>query len=107
VSTLTLDLLWCQKGAPSGGTVTWSSAVAAITPTDTTRLSDKVFAVGNFQSTTALADQLLTKTTITVSSTDSLAAGDLMIVRIYREPSTISCGGTAVLIAVSINYTGT
>lgn len=107
VSTLTLDLLWCQTGAQASGSVTWLASVAAITPGDTTRFADKVFAASNTTSTAALADQLLTKTTITVSNTDSLAAGDFLIVRVSRDPSVVSCGGTAVLIAVSINYTGT
>lgn len=109
VSTLTLDLLWTQTGAPASGTVGWQSNIAAISPGDTTRLADKALAPGNFANTSALADQLLQKSTITVSApaTDSLAAGDLMIVRFYREASNVSCGGTAVLIAVSINYTGT
>lgn len=106
VSTPTLDLLWTQTGAPASGNVQWVSAVAAITPGDTTRFADKAFANPNNTSTSALADQLLQKTTITVSNTDSLAAGDLLIVRINREPSLTTCGGTAVLLAVSINYTG-
>lgn len=107
VSTLTIDLLWTQTGSPATGSVSWISGVAAITPGDVTRLADKAFATGNFQNSSALADQLVQKTTITVTNTDSLAAGDLLIVRIYREPSLVTCGGTAVLIAVSINYTGT
>jgi hypothetical protein len=106
VSTLTLDLLWTQTGSPATGSVTWVSGVAAITPTDVTRFADKAFATSNTQNTSALADQLLTKSTITVSNTDSVAAGDLMIVRVNRDPTIVTCGGTAVLIAVSINYTG-
>lgn len=106
VSTPTLDLLWTQTGSPATGSVSWISSLACITPGDVTRLEDKAFATSNFGTTSALADQLLQKTTITVTNTDSLAAGDLMIVRINREPSLVTCGGTAVLIAVSINYTG-
>lgn len=106
VSTPTLDLLWTQTGSPATGNVSWISSVACISPGDPTRFADKAFATSNFQTSSALADQLLQKTTITVSNTDSLAAGDLMIVRINREPSLVTCGGTAVLIAVSINYTG-
>jgi hypothetical protein len=107
VSTPTLDLLWTQTGAQASGNVSWVSAVAAITPGDTTRFASKAFAASNSTSTSALDDQRLQKTTITVTNTDSLAAGDLMIVRINRDPSIVTCGGTAVLIAVSINYTGT
>lgn len=106
VSTITLDLLWTQTGGDASGNVSWVSAVAAISPGDTTRFADKAFATANFNTTAAIGDQLLQKTTISVTNTDSLAAGDLLIVRIYREPSLITCGGTAVLIAVSINYTG-
>lgn len=107
VSSPTLDVLWCQVGAPaSAGSVSWISHVAAITPGDTTRISEKAFTTGNFANDSALADGLLQKTTITVTNTDGLAAGDLLIVRIYREPGLTSCGGTALLLALSINYTG-
>lgn len=108
VSTPTVDLLWTQTGAPSGGSINWQSFCAAITPGDTTRFSDKAFAAtADSTSTSVLADQLLQKTTITLTNNDSLAAGDLLIVRINRNASNVTCGGTAVLIAVSINYTGT
>ena len=106
VSTPTLDLLWTQTGAPASGNVSWISSVAATSPGDTTRFADKAFATSNFNTASVLADQVLQKTTISVTNTDGLAAGDLLGVRIYREPAVVTCGGTAVLIAVSINYTG-
>lgn len=106
VSTPTIDLLWYITGAQSTGSVSWVSRIAAISPGDAVRLSDKAYATGNFTATSVLDEQILTKTTITVTNTDSLAAGDLVVVNIYREPGNVTCGGTAVLIACSFNYTG-
>jgi hypothetical protein len=107
VSTPTLDLLWIQQGSSASGSVAWNACVAAITPDDTTRLVDKQLAAANSVTTSALSDGRLTKSTITISNTDSLAAGDFLVVRVERDPSVITCGGTCVLIAASINYTGT
>jgi len=107
VSTPTIDLLWYVQGIGATGNVTWQSNIAAVTPGDAVRLSDKTFATsGNTVTTAPSGIQQLNKSTITVTNTDSLAAGDLLIVRITRDPSNVSCGGTAVLIGISFNYTG-
>lgn len=106
VSSPTIDLLWVQHGGAAGGTVGWLSACAAITPGDSTRVIDKVFASTNSATPAALGDGVLAKTTITVTNTDSLAAGDMLVVRIMRDANQQSCGGTALLLACSINYTG-
>lgn len=107
VSTPTIDLLWYIQGAVTSGNVTWQSNIAAVTPSDAVRLSDKTFATsGNTVTTSPSGIQQLNKSTITVTNTDSLAAGDLLIVRIGRDPSNVSCGGNAVLIGISFNYTG-
>lgn len=105
VSTPTIDLLWATPGGGSNN-VTWLSALAAITPGDTGRLVDKVFASTNTVTTAASGDWRLTKSTITVTNTDSLAAGDLLIVRIQRDASDVSNSAKAILIAASFNYTG-
>lgn len=107
VSTPTIDLLWYVQGIGATGNVTWQSNIAAVTPGDAVRLSDKTFAAsGNTVNSSPTGIQQLNKATITVTNTDSLAAGDLVIVRIARDPSNVSCGGTAVLIGISLNYTG-
>ena len=107
VSTPTIDLLWYVRDAGASGNVTWQSNLAAVTPGDAMRLSDKTFATpGNTVNSSPTGIQQLNKATITVANTDSLAAGDLVIVRITRDPGNVSCGGTAVLIGISFNYTG-
>ena len=107
VSSPTVDILWTQTGAGATGNVQWNCAFACISPGDATRLADKAFATDNTQTTAASGDQILNKSTVTMTNTDSIAAGDLVIVRISREASVVTCGGTAVVLGLSINYTGT
>lgn len=107
VSTLTLDVLWYIAGANTAGNVTWITNCAAITPGDVGRLSDKAFSSSTNSVTTAPSGtERLNISTVTITNTDSLAAGDLLIVRVARDPGNATCGGTAVLIGASINYTG-
>ena len=84
---LTLDLIWEADTAGSGDVV-FGGQIAAITPnTDTQDLETKAFATANTVTDSHLGttNQRLHMATITISNLDSIAAGDYVKVKIYRD----------------------
>lgn len=84
---LTLDLYWYSDSA-SANDVIWGAQVACITPdTDTQDVETKALATANTATDTHLGTtgQRLHRATITISNTDSIAAGDLVKIAIYRD----------------------
>ena len=84
---LTLDLYWYADTA-SANDVIWGAQIAAITPdSDTQDVETKSLATANTVTDTHLGTtgQRLHKATITISNLDSIAAGDVVKLAIYRD----------------------
>lgn len=83
----TLAINWTAASATSGDVI-WAAQLLAVTPnTDSGALSGEAFATANTVTDTHLgtnAGRVMT-TTITISNLDSLTAGDLVILKIYRD----------------------
>lgn len=108
---VTVDLLWYADTA-STNTVVWGAQLAAITPnTDSQDIETDALATAATTATTHLGTtgQRLHKTTITISSLDSLAARDFVMLRVYRDADsgTDTMSGDAVLVYVSASYSDT
>lgn len=93
------------------GTCRWGVQLAAVTPADVDTPVEHAFATTNTAGTATNATEArrLNETSITLTNADSVAAGDLVVVRVYRDADGTS--GTddlavdAELVAVSIEYT--
>lgn len=107
---LTVDVWWCAVAATSGD-VMWGAAIGAITPNvDSTEPTGKTLGtaatvVDSHLGTTA---GRIHQATITVSSLDSLAAGDHLILEITREnDASDNIGEDILLLRVSLSYSNT
>lgn len=105
---LTLDLWWYADTA-SSGVVRWGGAIAAITAeTDTQDVESKSLATENTFDDTHLGTtgQRVHKASITISNLDSLAAGDLVFLRIRRVGSNgaDTMAGDAILLLAKLSY---
>lgn len=105
---LTLDLFWYADTATSGNIV-WDAQIAAITPeTDTQDVETKAFATANSVTDSHLGTtgQRLHKATITISNLDSLAADDIVWLRINRDANNASdtMAGDAILTLAQLSY---
>ena len=108
---LTLDLEWYADSATSG-VVRWGGAIAAITPdTDSQDVETKAFATETTVDDTHLGTtgQRLHRCTITISNLDSLAAGDVVWLRIRRIGSNgaDTMTGDAILVKATLSYSDT
>ena len=108
---LTLDLYWYADTASSGNVV-WEGAIAAITPdSDTQDVETKAFATANTVTDSHLGTtgQRLHVATITISNLDSIAAGDVVTLRIRRLGSNGSdtMAGDAILWLLNLSYSDT
>lgn len=108
---LTLDLEWYADTA-SSGVVRWGAAIAAITPdTDSQDIETKAFATENTVDDTHLGTtgQRLHRASITISNLDSLAAGDVVWLRIRRVGSNgaDTMTGDAILVKATLSYSDT
>lgn len=110
---LTLNLAWYADTA-STGNVVWEAQIAAITPnTDTQDVETKAFATLNYVQDTHLGTtgQRLHECTITISNLDSLAAGDVVWLRIARDANgtnaTDDMAGDAILTLSELTYSDT
>lgn len=108
---LTVDLFWVADNASSGDVI-WGTQIAAITPdADSQDVETKAFATANTVTDSHLGTtgQRLHKATITVSNLDSLAAGDLVWLKIYRDADAggDTMANDASLVAVAVSYSDT
>ena len=100
---VSLLLDWYGKTATSGS-VTWGGALSVITPGDSQSVLTDGFATENTQNTTTAGSTgHITRTTVTISNLDSLAAGDTVVLRV-RSTSFTTFSGDAALIGVTITY---
>lgn len=108
---LTLDLWWYADTATSG-VVRWGGAIAAITAnTDTQDIETDGLATEATSDDTHLGTtgQRVHKDTVTISSLDSIAAGDLVFLRIRRVGSNgaDTMTGDAILLLAKLSYSDT
>lgn len=104
----TLRLHW-QANATSGNVV-WGARVGAVTPADADTLTEHATAAATTATTAVNATEArrLVQTTI-APSVNSAAAGDTVVVVVYRDADNASdtCSVDAELVSVSFDYTTT
>lgn len=105
---ITCDVLWYADTA-STGAVVWQAAVAAITPnTDSQDVETKALATAQQATDTHLGTvgQRLHSVTVTVTNLDSVAAGDVVWLKLARLPADAgdTMTGDALVLAVWLSY---
>lgn len=109
---LTLDILWYADTA-STNDVVWDAAITAITPnTDSTDVETDTLATANTVTDTHLGTtgQRVHLCTITITNLDSIAANDLVFLRIRRPANTDAAdtmAGDVHLLAARLSYSDT
>lgn len=108
-----VKLLWMANSA-SSNTVAWGSRLGAITPADADTPVEHASAAATVVSTAANGTEArrLVETSITLGNLDSVAAGDLVFLLVYRDADdTAGAGDTlavdAELVAVALEFTTT
>lgn len=108
---LTVAIDWYADTASSGDVI-WGVQIAAITPdTDTQDTETKALATANTVTDTHLGTtgQRLHRATVTVSNLDSIANGDDVWMRVYRDADAAgdTMTGDALLVKVTVSYSDT
>lgn len=108
---LTLALEWYADTASSGDVI-WGAQIAAITPdADSQDVETDGLATANTVTDTHLGTtgQRLHRGTITISNLDSLAADDIVWLRIYRDADAggDTMTGDAILTLATLSYSDT
>jgi hypothetical protein len=108
---LTLTVYWYADTASSGDVI-WGAAIAAITPnTDTQDVETDSLATANTFTDTHLGTtgQRVHSADIVISNLDSLAADDVVFLRIYRDADAggDTMTGDAILLAARLSYSDT
>lgn len=106
---LTVDFLWYADSASSGDAI-WGAALACITPnTDSQDIETKAFGTAQTVTDTHLGTtgQRLHTATLTLSNTDSIAADDWCVLKVYRDADAAgdTMTGDACLVEVRVTYT--
>lgn len=85
---LTLLIEWYSATGQVTGDVVWSAQIACITPGDAQSVETKAFAAAQTATTTVNGTARgMTQTSITISNLDSIAAGDLVWIKVQRTGS--------------------
>jgi uncharacterized membrane protein YjjB (DUF3815 family) len=101
---------WYSRTGQTTGAVVWGAALSVLTPGDAQSIEADAFATENTQTTTVTGTaRALTRSTITVSNLDSLAADDSVELRITRRQSNGSdtMTGDAVIVGITVRYLST
>lgn len=109
--SLTVDLDWYADTATSG-VVRWGVQIAAVTPdSDSQDVETKAFATAQTADDTHLGTtgQRLHRCPVTVSNLDSLAVGDVVWLKVYRDAANgaDTMTGDAFLTWVTVSYSDT
>ena len=110
---LTLKLMWyADTSSPGSGDVIWGAQLAAITPnTDSQDVETDSLATANTVTDTHLGTtgQRIHECSITISNLDSLAADDLVFLRVYRDADAAgdTMTGDALLVEAELSYSDT
>lgn len=108
-SSPVLKILWYSNDIGAGETCVWGCSLGAVTPADADTPLEHAQATAQTTGTdvnTTEANRLI-ETSITISNGDSVAAGDLVSLVVYRDANagTDDLSSDAVLVAVSLEYT--
>lgn len=108
---VTVKVQWYADTATTGDVI-WGAQLAAVTPnTDTQDVETKSLATANTATDSHLGTtgQRLHEIDITVSNLDSVANGDAIWLRIYRDAAAggDTMTGDAILTAVAVSYSDT
>lgn len=108
---LTLDVYWYADTASSGDVI-WGAAIAAITPnTDSQDVETDSLATASTSTDTHLGTtgQRLHHIAVTISNLDSLANGDIVQLRVYRDADAggDTMTGDAILTNLVLSYSDT
>ena len=107
---LTVDIDWYADTASSGVCI-WGAQLAAITPGDTQDVEADSLATAATTNTTHPGGtvQRLQRTTVTITSLDSLAADDVVLLRVYRDADAAgdTMTGDAIMIGLTVSYSDT
>lgn len=99
------------KANTTSNSVVWGVQVFAVTPSDADTPNEHALATANTGTTAVNGTEArrLVETSITLTNADSVAAGDFVIIRVYRDAGngSDSCTVDAELVAASIEYTTT
>lgn len=106
-SGLTVALDWYSRSGSTTGNVVWGERIGCQTPGDAQSMEAKTLATANTQTTAVNGTAKgLTRTTITISNTDSLASDDFFEMDIYRDAANGSdtMAGDAVLRLATVKW---
>jgi hypothetical protein len=111
LSPLTIDIDWYADTATSGD-VCWEAQIAAISPdADTQDVETKSLATINAVTKSHLGTvgQRLHRATITLSNLDTLAADDVVTLRVARDANNAAdtMTGDAIVVLVTVSYSDT
>lgn len=110
-SGLLLKLLWYTNDTGASESCVWGCQIAAITESDADTPIEHAKATAQTTTTDVNAAEAnrLIQTSITISNDDSVSAGDLVFLLVYRDANNGSDDLTsdANLVAVSLDYTTT
>lgn len=103
--------LWWHADTATTNAVRWGAAIGAVSPADTvSRRTDAIggTAVESNTTTSGTANDAVT-TALTLTSLDSLAADDLVVLWVYREAADAgdTMAGDAILEMVVVSYSDT
>jgi hypothetical protein len=105
-----VKLLWMANSA-SSNSVVWGASIGAVTPADADTPVEHASAAASTTTTAGNATEArrLIETSITLSNTDSVAAGDLVFLLVYRDANNGSdtLAVDAELISAALEYTTT
>lgn len=104
---VTLYLRWASRAGSTTGAVIWGGQLAALTPGDAQSVLTDSFATAATTTTTVNGTASgPTETQVVITALDSLADGDDLCVRIYRDAAAggDTMSGDAVLMEISIGY---
>lgn len=105
-----VKLLWMTNSASSNNVV-WGARIGAVTPADADTPVEHAEAAASTTTTAGNATEArrLIETAITLSNLDSIAAGDLATLIVYRDADNASdtLAADAELISVALEYTTT
>lgn len=97
------------KAAVAAGGVAWDVRLAAISDNDAVSVNAKAFAAANVGTAVAVPGTIgyIDVITIPLTNADSLAAGDLVMLRLARAVANVvdTAAGNAELLGVSLSYT--
>lgn len=108
---LTLKIQWYADTASSGDVI-WGAAIAAITPnTDSQDIETKAFATAQTVTDTHLGTvgQRLHEIDLTISNLDSIASGDWVCIKVYRDADAggDTMAGDASIVGMALSYSDT